>query len=389
MAMPLSQDDILFGRIALHYKLVTQDQLVAVTNQLAHSGNGTPLWENLVAQGLLTREQADQLLVVQHEYVAKQVTEAAAAAPPPVPAFSLTDGPRPLERLLEYAVTHGASDIHVHSGAPVKLRLNGQLARLRLESEERIDPEFARTMIHEALTPEQASVLHQHGQVDFAYTPPRHRALPQQRLPATARHRRGLPRHPAGAADPGAARPAREPRQARQLSPGHGAPDRTGRLRQIVHPGGPPQHRQPGAPRSHHQHRGPDRIHPPLETLRGQPAPGRPPHQLLRPRPPRRPARRPRHHRHRRAARSGNHLAGAHRGRNRPPRARLAAHQQRHPHRQPASSASSRPPSRSRSAPWCRSRCAPSSRNAWSPGPTAPAASPPSRCSWATRRSAT
>jgi twitching motility protein PilT len=172
MTMPLSQDDILFGRIALHYKLVTQDQLVAVTNQLAQPGNGTALWQSLVAQGLLTQAQADQLLVVQRDYLDKQLAEAAPATPEPapaVPAFSLTDGPRPLERLLEYAVAHGASDIHIHSGAPLKVRLNGRLAELGVD---RVDPDFARTMIHEALTPEQASLLHEHGQVDFAYTLP-------------------------------------------------------------------------------------------------------------------------------------------------------------------------------------------------------------------------
>jgi twitching motility protein PilT len=167
--MPLSQDDILFGRIALHYKLVTQDQLVAVTNQLTQSATGNALWETLVNQGILTQAQADQLLTVQREYVARQVAETAAAAPPPAPAFSLTDGPRPLERLLEYAATRGASDIHVHSGAPVKIRFNGQLTEI---NPDRVDPDFARTMIHEALTPEQASLLHEHGQVDFAYTLP-------------------------------------------------------------------------------------------------------------------------------------------------------------------------------------------------------------------------
>jgi twitching motility protein PilT len=173
--MPLSNDDILFGRIALHYKLVTQDQLVAVTNQLTQEANGTALWEGLVAQGLLTQPQVDQLLVVQRDYVAKQLAEgveAEAAGPPPEPPFSLSslrEGPRPLDRLLEYAATRGASDIHIHSGAPIKIRFNGQLAEL---SDELMDADFARPLIHEVLTPEQASLLHEQGQVDFAYTLP-------------------------------------------------------------------------------------------------------------------------------------------------------------------------------------------------------------------------
>jgi twitching motility protein PilT len=185
--MPLSQDDILFGRIALHYKLVTQEKLVEVTNHLNGEGGPQSLPSALVLLGVITQAQAEQLLAVQREYLAKQpgAAPAASALTAPAPAIALApeppepiavapafsfDGPRPLDRLLEYAVSLGASDIHVHSAAPIKIRQHGQLAEI--DGLARLDPDFAKRMVHEILTPEQESALHEHGQVDFAYTLP-------------------------------------------------------------------------------------------------------------------------------------------------------------------------------------------------------------------------
>lgn len=197
--MPLSQDDILFGRIALHYKLVTQEKLVEVTNHLNGEGGPQSLPSALVLLGLITQAQAEQLLGVQREYIAKQqgtaptavnpapaVTAAPtapiapplAAAPEPQPeapseakppAFSL-EGPRPLDRLLEYAVLLRASDIHIHSAAPIKIRRHGELTEVGGFG--RLDPGFVSRMVNEILTPEQQSALREHGQVDFAYTLP-------------------------------------------------------------------------------------------------------------------------------------------------------------------------------------------------------------------------
>ena len=62
-----------------------------------------------------------------------------------------------------------ASDIHVHSLAPLKVRINGQLQDLESEV---LDPQLANEIIREVLTPEQRGALDAHGQVDFAYTLP-------------------------------------------------------------------------------------------------------------------------------------------------------------------------------------------------------------------------
>src|SRR5437870_2620155 len=81
-----ASDDLLFGRIALHYKLVTREQLVEATQFQAREGGERRLGEILKAQGILTPRQVEQVLVVQREYVAKQQAQTAPAPPEPLQA---------------------------------------------------------------------------------------------------------------------------------------------------------------------------------------------------------------------------------------------------------------------------------------------------------------
>jgi len=172
--MTSGSDDLLFGRIALHYKLVTREQLVAAAEWQAREGSARRLGEILVERGFLTPQQLEQLLAVQREYVAKQQAQTAAAVAAPEPAapgtpalrdFAL-DAPRGLDRLLAHTLQSGASDLHVHSGAAVKLRTHGQLADLAPEP---VDAQTAERLVLEILEPEQAAILRDKGQVDFAY----------------------------------------------------------------------------------------------------------------------------------------------------------------------------------------------------------------------------
>ncbi|HEX7186412.1 MAG TPA: type IV pilus twitching motility protein PilT [Thermoanaerobaculia bacterium] len=175
------QDDVLFGRIALHYKLVTQEQLTSAAAVWSQEGGIRGLGEILLDAGVLTLRQLEQLRAVQRDYAAKQHIQgqAQAAAPAPVaspeippPAPSPArwrDAERKLDALLAHAVNRRASDVHVHSGAALKLRVNGLLTELETEP---LDPQLAGEMIREVLTPEQRSALEAHGQVDFAYTLP-------------------------------------------------------------------------------------------------------------------------------------------------------------------------------------------------------------------------
>ena len=177
--MVSATDDLLFGRIALHYKLVTREQLVEASNALAAQGNGRPLGEFLVEKGVLTARQYEQLLAVQREYAAKQGAQSppqqapqqeapAQPAPQQAPSFRL-DQPGGLNRLLEHTLRCGASDLHLHSNATIKLRTHGRLAEL---DSNRLDAQTAERLILEILTSEQVAELREHGQVDFAYTLP-------------------------------------------------------------------------------------------------------------------------------------------------------------------------------------------------------------------------
>ncbi|HSF43973.1 MAG TPA: ATPase, T2SS/T4P/T4SS family, partial [Thermoanaerobaculia bacterium] len=226
--MSIGQDDLLFGRIALHYKLITREQLTDATGQQAREGGYRKLGEILVEKGVLSPAQLTQLLAVQKEYIAKQQGQAAPAAPaaPPVqaapapagpltgspmpaslvqetpppaslvaavaapplaspaapavavappraappPSVSLGQGAKELDRLLATCVSRGASDIHVHSGAPLKIRIHGRLQEL--DGGDLLAPATAERLILEALTGEQQEALRTKGQVDFAYTLP-------------------------------------------------------------------------------------------------------------------------------------------------------------------------------------------------------------------------
>ncbi|HEX3531730.1 MAG TPA: PilT/PilU family type 4a pilus ATPase [Thermoanaerobaculia bacterium] len=192
--MSLAEDDVLFGRIALHYKLVTPDQLNEAAARQVQEGAARRLSDLLVDGGVLTAVQLQKLLAVQQDYIAKRdaAAQMAALAPPPPSAPQITEpepvyvpapepepkGPPPflwreaerrLDAILEYAVERNASDIHVHSAAPLKMRINGRLQEIE---DEVLDRDLAAAVLGEVLTPEQKSILDTLGQVDFAYTLP-------------------------------------------------------------------------------------------------------------------------------------------------------------------------------------------------------------------------
>jgi twitching motility protein PilT len=62
----------LLGRLAVHYKLISLDQLAEATREQARQGAGKKLGDVLVEKGLLRPSQLEQLLHVQKEILAKQ-----------------------------------------------------------------------------------------------------------------------------------------------------------------------------------------------------------------------------------------------------------------------------------------------------------------------------
>ncbi|MEA2564298.1 MAG: twitching motility protein PilT [Acidobacteriota bacterium] len=183
--MPMGQDEVLFGRIALHYKLVSQDQLAEANSAWSQEGGLRGLGEILLERGVLNVRQLEQLRTVQRDYLAKQkAPQPGQAAVSPVPAPEPAPEPAPtpaapapqtgwrqaarrLDALLTIAVGQGASDLHLHCGAPIKLRRNGEL--LDVDSEF-LESGLSDSLIREIMTPEQQRDLDEHGQIDFAYT---------------------------------------------------------------------------------------------------------------------------------------------------------------------------------------------------------------------------
>jgi twitching motility protein PilT len=63
----------------------------------------------------------------------------------------------------------GASDVHVHAGSPLRLRLHG---RFETVGEAALAPDAAERMLRSALTPAQAQRLDERGELDLAWTVP-------------------------------------------------------------------------------------------------------------------------------------------------------------------------------------------------------------------------
>jgi twitching motility protein PilT len=71
--------------------------------------------------------------------------------------------------LLRQGVERGASDIHVHATSPLRFRLHGQFTT---GGESPIDAKTAERLIFSALSPEQAALFRERGELDFAYDVP-------------------------------------------------------------------------------------------------------------------------------------------------------------------------------------------------------------------------
>jgi twitching motility protein PilT len=191
----------LLGRIAVQLKMITPDQLAQATRKQAESGNAKSIGQILCELGFLSQPQLAQVLKARDQLVAKQkamqavaaadrgseaaaAPKPAAAAPRPASAGAPVSAPasrppQPAQRaaasgaepsellgLLQLGAARGASDVHVHAGQPLRLRLHGKFVSAGGEP---IDAERSERLIFSALTPEQARLLRERGELDLAY----------------------------------------------------------------------------------------------------------------------------------------------------------------------------------------------------------------------------
>jgi twitching motility protein PilT len=190
----------LLGRIAVHLKLISVDQLAQATRLQGQAAGGKRLGEILVEQGMLSPAQLEQVLRARQQILAKQRAKQAVAEALPYPeaeaaSADVKSADRPhskpgaagraasaasegqptgsgsadLLALLKMGVERGASDVHVHAATPLRLRLHGRFETL---GEAPISPEAAERMLGSALDAEQAKRLAEHGELDFAWTVP-------------------------------------------------------------------------------------------------------------------------------------------------------------------------------------------------------------------------
>ncbi|HEV2104612.1 MAG TPA: type IV pilus twitching motility protein PilT [Candidatus Eisenbacteria bacterium] len=71
-----------------------------------------------------------------------------------------------IDAFLELAVNQGGSDLHLVSGQPPRIRLNGELQGVRFRE---LSTQDVHDFLDEFMTPEQRQVLAEHRSVDFAY----------------------------------------------------------------------------------------------------------------------------------------------------------------------------------------------------------------------------
>ncbi len=226
MATTLNSEaaDSLLGRVAVAAKLITIEQLAQATREQGRPGSTRNLGDVLVALGFLTPVTLRKALEMQKSVLerAAQKQGAASAAPAapapvaaqpaaavrelgtetdapaaqalarvavkPVPASAAVKSPAPapsakpsaaasgqgrialdrgIDALLLEASGRGASDVHLHSGAGLRLRVRGELLEV---PDTKITEADAAKLILPILQPDERELFEKHGEIDLCYT---------------------------------------------------------------------------------------------------------------------------------------------------------------------------------------------------------------------------
>lgn len=87
--------------------------------------------------------------------------------PPPPPRLPGVQGLIPMEDLLRLAIEENASDIHISSGAPPTLRINGRLIKLDAPP---LSPEDTETLAKAIASESNLQKVNEQGSVDFGFS---------------------------------------------------------------------------------------------------------------------------------------------------------------------------------------------------------------------------
>ncbi len=196
--MPEKKPLPLLGRLAVHLKMITLDQLAEAIRAQGAAGEDARLGEILVERGLIDRVQLAKLASAQMQVLAKHRAQSASESPaapaarpvarpasppasgrPAAPAAPVADAPfdfetpaaagsgDPLLDALRDAVARGASDLHLHAGSPPKVRISGRLEPTRNAP---LGAEEIERMVLSALDSAQREALAERGELDVCRT---------------------------------------------------------------------------------------------------------------------------------------------------------------------------------------------------------------------------
>jgi twitching motility protein PilT len=193
-----SSNDKLIGRVALAARFISVEQLNEAVREHGRGSGSKNLGDILVELGFLTEARLKRVIELQKQVVQKAQAKSAARQPEPArppaaaagaetpaampigalklesaPPSSNVEAPKAgaaaptsLDQLLRDAVDSGASDIHVHSGAPIKFRMRQKMYD---HGSAPLGEDDARKLLYSCLTSEDRARFEAQGELDFCY----------------------------------------------------------------------------------------------------------------------------------------------------------------------------------------------------------------------------
>ena len=151
-------------RLAVKLELLSNERTLEALRSYRSNGGSEDFGTFLVGGDFVPEDRLTELLRAQADFESSDEPGAR-----PASATRLDCRPRvALEDLLRQACALGVSDVHLHSGAPMKVRIHGLLH----DATEIIDAATAERMLYGLLADEQRALLQKDLQLDFGFEIP-------------------------------------------------------------------------------------------------------------------------------------------------------------------------------------------------------------------------